>query len=451
MIKSILTLLLFLMIGSAAAEEGWQDLFNGKNLDGWKQLNGKATYKVENNEIVGITVLNTPNSFLCTEETYSDFILELEVYVDAAINSGIQIRSNTDSDYYNGIVHGYQVEIDPSLRAFSGGIYDEGRRGWIYPLTRNKTGRRAFKNGSWNTYRIEAIGNTIRTWINGVQCSNLVDALTAKGFIGLQVHSIWQEDNAGRTIRWRNIRIKTSNLENSRMPVNPQVPEVNMVPNLLTEREKRRGWRLLWDGESFSGWTSVNKKDLNNSGWKIKDGILTISESSSSGDIVTTDEFADFELKVDFSITDGANSGIKYLVAQDGEDENAPYLGLEYQILDDKRHPDAKQGVDGNRTLASLYDLIPAENLSVPGRGKDFRGDQRWNTARIVVKGDMVEHWLNEFKLVEYNRSSPVFRALVAKSKYRDIANFGLHPLGRILLQDHGNRVSFRSIKVREL
>ncbi|GAH63420.1 unnamed protein product, partial [marine sediment metagenome] len=151
------------------------------------------------------TVPGTPNSFLCTEKMFSNFILELEVKVDTALNSGIQIRSSSFEEYRNGRVHGYQVEIDPSERAWSGGIYDEARRGWLYDLQKNEAARKAFKNGEWNHYRIEAIEDSIRTWVNGVPAADLVDSMTATGFIALQVHNSRIE---GLKVRWRNIRIQ---------------------------------------------------------------------------------------------------------------------------------------------------------------------------------------------------------------------------------------------------
>src|SRR5690606_38380285 len=155
------TTLICLSMTAFGQQNSWQPLFNGKDLSGWKQLNGKAVYTVENGEIVGTTVPNEPNSFLATEEDYGDFILELELKVDPAMNSGIQFRSQSLPSYKNGRVHGYQMEIDPSPRQWSGGIYDESRRGWLYPLELNEAGKKAFKNGEWNKYRIECIGNTI--------------------------------------------------------------------------------------------------------------------------------------------------------------------------------------------------------------------------------------------------------------------------------------------------
>ena len=135
---------------TALAQNGWQNLSNGKDLSGWKILNGTAEYHVENGAITGISKTGTPNTFLATEKTYADFILELEVYVEGQLNSGIQIRSQSNDAYQSVRVHGHQVEIDPSARAYSGGLYDEARRGWLYPLAVNPKGRAAFRPGDWN-------------------------------------------------------------------------------------------------------------------------------------------------------------------------------------------------------------------------------------------------------------------------------------------------------------
>lgn len=130
---------------SVSGQSGkWENLFNGKDLQGWKQLNGKAAYTIANGEIVGTTVSNEPNSFLATEKNYGDFILELELLVDNSMNSGIQIRSESKPDFQNGRVHGYQVEVDPSSRKWSAGLYDEARRGWLYPMDINPAGQKCF-------------------------------------------------------------------------------------------------------------------------------------------------------------------------------------------------------------------------------------------------------------------------------------------------------------------
>lgn len=450
-----------LLAGVSLSAADWKELFNGRNLDGWEVKGweprpGTADFRVEDNMIIGTSKTGVPNTFLCTEATYGDFILEYEVWIEPGLNSGVQIRSLSYPEYNQGRVHGYQVEIDTSDRRWTGGLYEEGRRGWLYPLTRSEAARNAFRNGVWNHFRVEAIGSELRTWVNGVQCTNLVDDRTAEGFIGLQVHSIPNEDRAGKEVRWRNFRILTGDLEAHRLKADPDVAEISYLVNELTEHEKRLGWRLLWDGRTTNGWRRANDTGFPEEGWVIEDGILTVmesggAESRNGGDIVTEQEFANFELELEFRITEGANSGIKYFVVEGLNTGVGSAIGLEFQILDDQRHPDARMGVEGNRTLGSLYDLIRADNLSEPpGRSKRVNRPGDWNKARLVVRGGHVEHWLNNIKVVEFDRHSQVYRALVAYSKYAKWDGFGEAPSGHLLLQDHGNRVSFRSIKVRE-
>lgn len=288
----------------AISQVKWEPLFNGKNLKGWTKLNGTAEYKIVDGTIVGISKMNTPNTFLATKKLYGDFILEFEFKVEDGLNSGVQFRSNSVKTFKDGRVHGYQFEIDPSKRAWTGGVYDEARRGWLYTLTGYPAAQGAFKNGAWNKARIEAIGQVIRTWVNGVPCSNVVD-------------------------------------------------------------------------------TELNQ---------------------------------------------GKGSSI----------------GCEFQILDDKKHPDAKLGIAGSRTLGSLYDLIAAP-ADKPYRNNFF------NNARIVVKDSKVEHWLNNVKIVEYERGTQMWRSLVAYSKYAKWPAFGEAAEGHILLQDHGDEVWFQNIKIKEL
>lgn len=460
----------FLFASLNISAQNWTNLFNGKDFDGWKKLNGTAEYHIEGNEIVGVTKMKTPNTFLATEKMYGDFILELEYKVDPRMNSGIQIRSNSLPDYKDGRVHGYQVEIDPSERAWSCGLYDEARRGWLYPLDMNPKARKAFKQNQWNHYRIEAIGNSIRTWINGVPATDLVDDMTAEGFIALQVHSIGKEEESGREIRWRNIHIQTENLVPSPWT---SIPVVNLIPNNLSPQERAQGWELLFDGESTAQWRNAHKESFPSKGWHVENGELVVEsqgggESQGAGDIVTKEEYDMFEFQVEFMLSEGANSGIKYFITEDylkNQTGKASAIGLEFQILDDKKHPDAKMGTGGNRTIASLYDMIPAHEKKI------VKKPGEWNHARLIVsgtrmeewisggnrsaremfKGAHVEHWLNYRKVLEYERGTQAFQAIVARSKYSKWDGFGRWQSGHILLQEHGDEVHFRSIKVRRL
>lgn len=436
--------------------DGWVDLFNGKDLTGFNQLNGKAPYRVEDGMLIGTSVKGQPNSFMATEQDYGDFILEFDVLCDPTLNSGVQFRSESRPDYNNGRVHGYQCEIDPSDRAWSGGIYDEARRGWLVTLQGHQLGNAAYKKDDWNHYRIEAFGDTIRIWLNGVNTANLLDNTTPKGFIAFQVHGIGNNDaQDGKEIKWKNIRIMTDNIRGHLMQ-GTLIPEVNRIPNILSSKESADGWKLLFDGKTNTGWRGAHKDAFPDNGWRISDGVITVlrsdgGESTNGGDIVSLGEYAAFELSLEFKITEGANSGIKYFVTE-GEKQKGSAFGLEYQILDDRNHPDAKlyTTFPGSRTCAGLYDMIAPQN-------KRFNGVDQWNLAVIkVFPNNHVEHWLNGFKTVEYERGSEDFRKLVEGSKYaakiyNENGRFGEAPKGRILLQDHGDEVSFRSIKIKEM
>lgn len=449
----------------SGSEDGQQPngFFNGKNLDGWVRRGGNASYAVEGGEIVGRTALNTPNTFLCSERSYSDFRLEFEFKIDPRINSGVQIRSHSFDeakkvpwrgatiDVPAGRVHGYQIEIDPEPgrdRWWSAGIYDEGRRGWLFPgplggdeKAFTEAGRKLFKQDDWNRVRVDAVGDSIKTWLNGTPCAATQDSMTTRGFIALQVHTIGNDkQKEGAEVRWRNLKLT----------------DLSPAPNTLTRAERASGWRLLWDGKTPKGWRGAKLETFPQTGWEIKDGVLTVlptggAESAAGGDIVTIERFSEFEFSVDFKFAPGANSGIKYfcqpnldpITGTGAKAATGSAIGLEFQILDDALHPDAKLGRDGNRTLGSLYDLLTADLSKQP----EPIGE--WNTARVVSSGMRVEHWLNRQKLLEYERGSEAFRALVAQSKYKTIPGFGEWKDGHILLQDHGDRVSFRNIKIR--
>jgi len=227
--------------------------------------------------------------------------------------------------------------------------------------------------------------------------------------------------------------------------------------NNLSESDRAAGWKLLFDGESFAGWRGLGRDSIPEAHWIIEDGNIRKVASGEvptaadgqpleGGDILTVDGYEDFELVLEWKVAPGANSGIKYNVDEEMSTSFPPSyaaLGFEYQILDDDLHPDAQNGPD--RTAAALYDIIG------PGAEKLLRRVGEYNEARVVFRGDHGEHWLNGVMVVEYDLGADRFEGLLAASKYQPIEGFADKRRGHIVLQDHGDDVWFRNIKIREL
>lgn len=223
-------------------------------------------------------------------------------------------------------------------------------------------------------------------------------------------------------------------------------PAAEGAQNTLTAAEQAAGWRLLFDGTSTKGWRGYKKPAFPEKGWHVENGILKHEKNEEgfrAGDILTDEQFSNFELVMDFKLVPRGNSGIKYLVNENLETKQA--ASFEFQILDEALHPDATKGKDGNRRLGGLYDLIapPADKVTKP--------IGEWNQARIIVDGNKVEHYLNGKLTVSYERGSAPLKALIAESKFKDIKGFGESTQGHILLQDHNDEIAFRNIKIRTL
>lgn len=210
--------------------------------------------------------------------------------------------------------------------------------------------------------------------------------------------------------------------------------------NSIIQAQTKVGWSSLFDGKTLKGWKNVQHDTLPEKSWSVENGELIFDPSKGHGsDIVSTRTFKDFDLSVQFKISEGGNSGIKYFLLPNTS------LGCEFQIIDDDKHPDAKLGMNGNRTTGALYDILPAN------ANKPYKPAGEWNTARIVVKGNHVAHWLNGLKIVEYERDSEAFKAAILKSKFNATPGFAAAVSSPILLQAHGDKVIFRKIKIKEL
>lgn len=448
--SEIVTILILICFNSnvvaQSSEKGWQVLFNGKNLEGWRELNGKHKWEVKDGMIVGTDVHGQPNGFLCTEKEYADFILELEVSIDTLMNnSGIQFRSRSTADYLNGRVHGYQMEIDPKPQQWSGSIYDEGgHRGWLYTTELNVTGKKAFRNNQWNKFRIECFGTTIRTWVNGIPIAHVVDAESTKGFIGLQLHANNPTDPpGGNQVRFKNIRIKTAGIKPSPLD---NIFAVNFIPNDLSAQELKTGFSLLWDGKTTACWRDAYNSVFPGNAWEIKDSALSAVSKNGGKDIMTTKTFGAFELKFDFRLTKGSNSGVKYFVGELVEGKppsnNNAVAALEYQVVDD-----SVSGLAPNRMLGSFADVLPPEKHRFSGKKIG-----EWNQGIVkAFPNNKVEYYLNGYKILEFKRGSREYLELISKSKYKDLPAFGMANNGHILLEGRGGVVSYRSIKIKEL
>lgn len=385
-------------------EAGFVDLYNGKNLDGWTPLGGHCTFEPKGEAIVGTTVAGSPSTYLSTlKDDYTDFIFTAELKWIVSGNSGIMFRAQQKQNKNGTTVYGPQCEMeDSTYRGWSGGIYGQSAGGWAYPLwlESHKDVRKAIQKEGWNRVTIQAIGTNIKTWINGIPAANWETDEYAKGFFSLQVHS----GKAGE-IHFRNIKVK----------------ELDATPHR----------KDLFASDDFSSWTNLKGQPVGE-GWSIKDGIIH-RNGKHPGDIITREQYDNFDLRFDWKISEAGNSGVKY--------RTKGALGLEYQILDDAKHKDSKNPT--HRT-GSLYELAAAPD------DKPVNPVGEWNHARIVAHGNTIQHWLNGEKVVGIEYGSDDWEQCFKKSKYAKYADFA-KGAGPILLQDHNGEVWFKNVQIREL
>lgn len=381
----------------AQDESGFVDLFNGRDLTGWTQRNGTATYRIEDDCIVGKTSEGSPNSFLCTDKLYSDFELTFDVKVDSRLNSGVQIRSQCVGDTPEGRVNGPQVEI--SLDGMAGYVYGEAAGGWMTP-DKDRKPHELFRDGEWNSYQIVAFGNRIETWVNGNPVSDLTHDERFKshpeGFIGLQVHGIGSGQGPFE-VRWRNLRLRD-----------------------LSE------FRRMYNGKDLSGWQTtgnwipqddgsllIEPRD-GEKGWQRYDAYLWSEK-----------KYKDFVLDVEYAYPPGGNSGVYFRVG----DRNDPVQqGIEAQILDSSE----KEGPPGSHDHGGIVgsEAAPSRNMS--------RAPHQWNRMVVTCIGNYLQVELNGEQIIETHLDKGAM-------KDRPLA-------GYIGFQDHGqpNNIRFRNIRIRE-
>lgn len=383
----------------------WVPLFDGKTLDGWTRINGTAGFGVDKGEIVGKTVKGSPNSFLCSNKQYADFELELDLKTDPRMNSGVQFRSISVPGYQNGRVHGYQAEADPTGRGWSGGLYEEARRGWLHDLSKDEKAQKAFKNGAWNHYRIVAKGDRIQIWVNKVLTTDFRDSMTKRGFIAMQVH---QSDMDGLEVRWKNARIKDLGDPTMNPPKGGKwlLKTQADTANWIRERDKAP-FPWLWTGTSMM---------------------------TRGGDLITKEGFGDARFHIEFKTDDNGLEG-----QANGNSGCYFQQSYEIQVLNS-----APRGPADNECGGFYQIKAPDFAMAYPA-GMWQTYDVEFHAAKWKDGAKSEDAWVT----VYHNGVRIHEKVKLPKATAAGLAEApGNRP---IRLQDHGNKVEYRNIWVAGL
>lgn len=392
--------------------QGFKKIFNGKNLSGWTN-NGTEKWYVERGELVCESGPEKKYGYLSTQKNYKNFILELDFKLEANGNSGVFIRSGIEGLKING----WQVEVAPANK-HTGGIYESYGRGWlIKPRSEDES---ALKPTDWNKMRIEVIADEVTSYLNGQKMVKFKDEKIGKGtgFIALQIH-----DGGGIKVRWKNIRVK-------------ELPD-----NAKPTPQYKGKIQSLFDGKTFAGWHNYNKAGAVKS-WAIEDGALVCLGEKDGGDLVSDTPYENFEFSWEWKLTAGSNSGVMYHVVENPKYKASYHTGPEYQMIDDDGYPVKLE--DWQKTACDYA-------MSIADDKKKMKPISEWQTSKIVFNHGLVEHWLNGEKVLAFNAWSESWLKLKTTGKWKDFPDYGSAKKGHIVLQDHGNKVFFRNIRIQEL
>lgn len=431
-----------LLLGSCAQKLGkpdmrWETLFDGQTLEGWNLINGDLPFTVENGEIRGVTAEGVKTRYLATDKQYGDFILELEMNNSEGENSGIQFRSIQAPQFKAGLT-GYQMEVDPSPRAWTGGIFFEGMGQWRHPPIDNRRCLKAWNNQDWNRLRIEAKGNRLRTFVNDQPCAYLYDDTLETGYIALQIHSVNQfMGRANATTRWKNIRINENPYENEYTPDDVNLRSISYLSDKLSPHEKGNGWqRLTAETSGELNWNIVEiKNSVTNASKEVLTTSIKAKQKQSFKSISLPIDYSAYELIADVKMSSGTKGTIHYPVIKPMKDAQGVNCTSSYAIFDDSSLTDKKSDFD--YTMGSVAGIVGAKNLSELNRRKRILPPEKWQRIKILVQGTQVEHWLNSVKVAKYDKCNLQSEELDKASKIQIIVETG--------------RLDLRTIKYRPL
>ena len=383
-----------------ASDSRWDYLFDGTSLDGWRVINGDHPFLVEGGEITGKTALGIPTRYLATEQQYDDFILELEMNNADGENSGIQFRSIQAPQFRAGLT-GYQMEVDPSPRAWTGGIFFEGLGQWRHPPITNPECVSAWRQSDWNTLRIEARGPTLRTFVNAQPCAYLFDATMKSGHIALQIHSLGKHmKREGAKTRWRNIRIIKNPQDIDFAKADYDLPSVSYLVDQLSAHEDANDWQLLRPGKTGKhGWLSANiPNPVINQQTGAK--ILRVSATENSRRLPLPITGENFEIIANVQMAPGTKGAIEYPVFVPSPGNGISVCLASFAILDDRDENYKK--ISPDLKIGSAIGKFSAKNLSEANRKKRTLPADSWQRIGIRIRGSRVQHWLNAVKVAEF-------------------------------------------------
>lgn len=428
------------LVQSVGAGE-WEVLFDGKNVKGLRGYMKKDFpwdgWKVENGSLTTLT--KGKRIDLLTEKQYQNYELELEWSVTPAGNSGIiyNVIEGPSASYMSG----------PEMQVLDDSRHPDGRNpktsaGSLYALIAPNDKKVTKPVGEFNKAVLKIKDGNVEHWLNGQKVVEYQwKGVAVKDLINNSKFLLWKKtfmqadkghvaiQHHGEEVSYRNIRIRS---------LDDHDDQAAASHNVLTPEEKAAGWQLLFDGKTTDNFRSFLRPTFPAKGWVVKDGALVHLSKGGGGDIITKEKFEEFEFQFEWKVAPGANSGVKYFILE----ERKRTIGHEYQVIDDNKHLDALRG--GQYKSAAFYDVFPPQSKNLKPVGE-------YNQSLIRIKGAIAQHWLNGTKVLEYELGHPDTLAAVKKSKFKNVEGFGYRHNGHILLQDHGDEVHYRNLKIRRL